>query len=223
MQTVMVDRYVGVRYNIKSAEDDFEIFDVEKDPRQAHNLAADPDMAAIQTQLKARALQARRPDPGAPRPYDKAPVPAVEPAALTKGKIRCRVYEGSWPWVPDFRTLSPVSTQMADRIDAALLPRKPNTGVAFEGYFHAPAEGEYTFFAASEGGSQVFLHDARVIDDDFARTGAEVSGTIRLAAGWHPLRVYTRQTSAKPRLTLEYSGPSIARQPIASTALAAAQ
>ena len=33
MQIVRLDHYLGVRYNIKSADDDFEIYDVTKDPK----------------------------------------------------------------------------------------------------------------------------------------------------------------------------------------------
>ncbi len=223
MQTVMVERYVGVRYAIKSANDDFEIFDVEQDPRQTRNLASEPGMARIQTQLKARALQARRPDAGAPRPYDSAPVPAIAAPALQEGKIRYHVYAGQWAWVPDFRTLQPASSGLAQTIDATVNPAKAGGGVAFDGYFHAATEGDYTFFATSDGGTQIFLHDARVIDDDFARTGAEVSGTIRLAAGWHPLRVYYRHGDKQAQLSLDYSGPAVTRRAIPATALAASR
>ena len=218
MQTVLVDGYVGVRYNIKSAADDFEIYDVEKDPQQSRNLAGQSGMAEVQRRLKARALQARRPDAGAPRPYDAALVPAVPQPQLQPGKIRYQTYDGQWPWVPEFRALRSAAGGATDKISAAVCANK--SGALFEGFFHAPADGEYTFVAASDGGAEVFLHDCRVIDDDFARTGAPVSGTIRLAAGWHPLRVYYRHGDAARSLSLEYSGPGIARRDIPADALA---
>lgn len=223
MQTVMVDRYVGVRYGIKSAEDDFEIFDVESDPRQSRNLAREPGFAAVQQQLKARALQARRPDAGAPRPYDAALIPPVNADPAVKGKIRYHVYEGRWPWVPQFATLAAKSAGLTDSINAEVCPDAPDGGASFDGYFRAPVDGDYTFVVSSDSGAAVFLHDCRVIDDDFARSGAAVSGTIRLAAGWHPLRVSYRHGSGPRRLSLEYSGPGLSRQVVASDALAAAR
>jgi hypothetical protein len=69
----------------------------------------------------------------------------------------------------------------------------------------------------------LFLHDSRVIDDDFGRTGAPVRGHVRLAAGWHPLRLYYRHANGEPRLHLTVSGPEAAGgqpQPISSEALA---
>lgn len=224
MQTVLVGGYVGVRYNIKSADDDFEIFDVEKDPRQTRNLAGEAGMARIQAQLKARALQARRPDPAAPRPYDTALIPAVAaPAALEVGKIRYRVYAGKWAWVPDFKTLESSSEGVAQAIDARVLPAGANGGAAFTGFFRAETDGDYTFFASSDGGTEIFLHDARVIDDDFGRSGEEVSGTIRLAAGWHPLRVYYRHGEKNARLAVDYGGPTTGRRAIPASMLAAAR
>lgn len=219
MQTLIVDRFVGIRTDIKSADDDFEIYDVEKDPQQARNLAGEPGMAEVQQRMKARALQARRPDASAPRPYDQAAVPAVAPGKLEPGRIRYQTYAGQWPWVPDYRNLKAAKTGASETISAAVCPEAPGGGALFEGYFHAPAEGDYTFIASSDGGSQVFLHDCRVIDDDFGRSGAAVSGTIRLAAGWHPLRVHYRHAQGARQLTLEYSGPGIARQIVPSGAL----
>ena len=222
MQTILVDRYVGSRYNIKSASDDFEIYDVETDPQQSRDLAGEPGMAEIQANLKARALQARRPDAGAPRPYDKAAVPAVVAPALQDGRIRYRIYEGRLPWVPDFRSLKPVGGGTTEGITADVCPAQPGGGAMFEGFFRAPTEGNYTFVASSDGGTEVFLHDCRVIDDDFARTGAEVAGTIRLAAGWHPLRICYRHAEGAARLSAEVSGPGIPRQPLGRGAIACA-
>jgi arylsulfatase A-like enzyme len=118
MQTLIIDRYVGVRYDVKAASDDFEIYDVENDPRQSHNLAGAAGMTAIQARMKARALQARRPDADAPRPYDHAAVPAVVPPALEPGRIGYQIYQGQWPWVPDFRSLKSTAGGTAEKISA---------------------------------------------------------------------------------------------------------
>lgn len=223
MQTVQVDGYVGVRYAIKSATDDFEIYDVEKDPRQARNLAADPALAAVQARMKARVLQVRRPDAGAKRPYDGAAVPAaVAPENVVAGQLAVAIYEGTWPWVPDFRALTPRARDAAKAVDPSVCPAKDGVGAAFTGWFHASSEGDYTFHVASDGGSALFLHEARVIDDDFARSGAEVSGSIRLAAGWHPLRVYYRHATGARSLAVEVTVPGGGRQPLHGALIGAA-
>jgi hypothetical protein len=125
--------------------------------------------------------------------------------------------------VPDFRTLKPSSEGVTQAIDGSVCSPAARTGAAFEGFFRAPSDGEYTFYTASDGGAVVFLHDARVIDDDFARTKAEASGTVRLAAGWHPLRVYYRHGEGARRFSIEYTGPGVERRAISGDALALAR
>lgn len=219
MQTVLVDGYIGLRYNIKSSQDDFEIYDVEKDPNQSHNLASDPSLASVQAKMKARVLQVRRPETSAVRPYDETPVPGAEiGGSLSSGKLDVALYEGTWPWVPNFRTLQASSHSVVENINASVCATKG--GAAFTGWFHATSEGNYTFHVTSDGGSALFLHDARVIDDDFARQGAEASASIRLAPGWHPLRVYYRRGQGAKSLAVEFTDPSGKRQRLEGEAIA---
>ena len=77
MQLIRTGNYVGVRYDIQSAADNFEIYDVSKDPQEIHNLADEPGMDTLDVWMKAHVLQMRRPNASAPRPYDNEPVPAV--------------------------------------------------------------------------------------------------------------------------------------------------
>ncbi|HUD45447.1 MAG TPA: hypothetical protein VMR33_01395 [Candidatus Baltobacteraceae bacterium] len=47
------------------------------DPHQDHNLGSDPDYAAPPAKARELVMEVRRPDPAAPRPYDKDFAPAV--------------------------------------------------------------------------------------------------------------------------------------------------
>ena len=67
MQVVYLSGYQGVRYDVRSPTDDFEIYDVLHDPQEAHNLAGKSSLAALQNQMKQRVLELRRPDTSAPR------------------------------------------------------------------------------------------------------------------------------------------------------------
>ena len=76
-------------------------------------------------------------------------------------------------------------------------------GVAFTGYFYAAQEGEYTFTLASDTGAMLFLHDIRVIDEPLKNPAGKFTGSVRLQAGWHPLRLYYRHAGgAKPHVEL---------------------
>ena len=96
MQVIRLNGLQGVRYNIASHADDFEIYDVANDLKEATNLALNPAYAGLQQQMKARVLQLRRPDASAPRPYDDELVPAVSVSPITSG-IEWKAYAQSFP------------------------------------------------------------------------------------------------------------------------------
>lgn len=220
MQQLRIGEYVGVRYDIKSADDDFEIYNAVTDPKESHNLAGQTDVAALQQQFKQLALRSRRPDPGAKRPYDGAMVPAVA-APKAQAGVRWQSYAGAFPWVPQFDTLTPTASGNALSLDLSVRPRDADVGLLFTGYIAAPADGEYTFTLTADTGALLRIHNATVIDADFGHApGAPVSGTIRLQAGRHPFRLaYARRTTGAPAMSLHWTGPGIADQPVPATAL----
>lgn len=220
MQALVIGDYVGVRYDIKKASDDFEIYDAVKDSKQAHNLAKRADMAALQKQFKETALQVRRPDEGAKRPYDDEAVPAVALAGGTQRGLNWREYAGKFPWVPQFEGLAVSGEGNADglKLDVA----KDAAGVRFDGFIEAPADGKYTFFLSADGGAELRLHEATVIDADFGYAGGrEVSAEIVLKAGKHPFHLsYARRAGAAgaPALQLSWSGPGIEKVVVPASA-----
>jgi hypothetical protein len=203
MQSIYLDGYKGLRYNIKSADDDFAIFDLAKDPREANDLAKDPAMMGLQARMKARVLQVRKPDPSAERPYDQANVPPV-PEPATAAGLTCSRYAGEWPWMPDFRTLTPESSKPATRIDSSGVQGGKAQGLAFDGFVRIPADGVYTFTLDADTGAMLFMHDIRVIDEPIRDSAGTHSGKVRLGAGWHPIRLYYRHAgSGEVRLSLK--------------------
>jgi hypothetical protein len=221
MQAVYAGAHKGVRYNTGSAQDDFEIYDTLNDPGEAHNLAQDPKFALLQAQMKARVLQVRRPDDSAARPYDAAAVPALTAVNAVSGELDFAVFEGDWPWVPEFGSIAPLREGRTNGFHLAVRPRDEHFGIAFRGFITVPVEGDYTFHLKSDSGAHLRLHEATVIDDDFGRTGQEVSSTIRLAVGAHPFRLYYRHGSGPRVLDLEASGPGMPRGAIAPTMVSA--
>jgi hypothetical protein len=173
-------------------------------------------MAELQRQFKETALRVRRPDAGAKRPYDEEAVPAVATAGGSRPGLNWRAYAGSFAWVPQFDGLSATGEGHADdvKIDVA----GGAAGVRFDGFIEAPADGRYTFFLSSDGGAEVRLHEATVIDADFGYAGGrEVSAEIVLKAGRHPFHLaYARRIGAAgaPALQLSWSGPGFEKRAI---------
>jgi arylsulfatase A-like enzyme len=241
MQAIRIGDYMGVRYDIKSPTDPFQIFRVDEDTHQATNLVAklpeqtarlgplsseNPDgdfFAKLEQQMQRQVLQARRPNVSAPRPYDLMPVPASRENVPTNGMVTYAVYEGNWPWVPEFSTMKPLKFGWSKGFDLDVRSRDEHFGILFAGYVHAPVEGNYTFFLNDDDGAILRIHDATVIDDDFNHLGwPGVSADIHLAAGWHSFRLYYRHGTGKPELSLKYAGPGFSERPIPLDELAPA-
>lgn len=216
MQTIRLGDFVGVRYDIQSPSDPFEIYNVKVDPKEVHNLAA--QMPGLDQRLHALAMESRRPNPSAPRPYDDELVPASTPGAVVAG-VEWRAYDGTFPWVPKFDTLKPAAIGRANRPS---LEEHSNGGLFFTGYLKIPRDGNYTFYLTADAGALLRLHDATVIDADYGYTGGkEVSGGIRLAAGLQPFRLYyTHKNGAAALLNFSWSGPGMAKAIIPDTAFA---
>jgi len=217
MQVLRMDDYLGVRYNIQSQSDNFEIYNVPADPQEIHNLAA--TMPALEQRMKDTVLQVRRPDAGAPRPYDNELVPAVTTATVVPG-VEWKAYEGDFPWVPDLEALKPIASGTAAHPDLAGRQSGDPVGMLWSGYFKAPQDGDYVFHLKTDSGALLRIHEATVIDADYGyAANTEASGSIKLQAGWHPFRIfYAHGTKGKPALEFSWSGPGIDEQPVPDAA-----
>ncbi len=203
--------YTGVRTNIRSHSDDFEIYQTDTDPKQAINLMGrSAFFTALQNAMKNRVLEIRQPNASAPRPYDTAPVHAVSvPASELEAGLAVASYEGTWPWLPEFRDLQPVATGSDSNFSVARLTRPSDAGLLFTGLIRIPAEGVWTFKIQSDSGAALRIHESQVIDDDFRHGAQEAGGTIRLAPGLHPFRLYYRSKGANPSLAVRWAGPDV--------------
>ncbi|MCB1209387.1 MAG: sulfatase-like hydrolase/transferase [Verrucomicrobiales bacterium] len=209
MQNIYLNGYKGVRYNVQSADDDFEIYDLAKDERELTNLATRSGMAELQAAMKARVLQVRIPNDSAPRPYDKAAVPAVLDAPSGASGLAWSLFAGEWPWIPDFRTLEATKGGESNKVELTMAPSSGAFGASFMGYFHAKQDGEYAFTLDSDTGAMLFLHDIRLIDEPLKSPAGSHSGSVNLKAGWHPMRVLYRHAGAQAarlKLTVQLAG-----------------
>ena len=212
MQAVRVGNYMGVRTQIASAQDDFQIYDVVNDPAEKNNLAA--SLPELQSVLKVLAVSGRPPGAGVMRPYDSATVPAsVPPAGLVNG-VRWKSYEGHFPWVPEFRDLLPNTVGSDTTFAPAKHAPNDNSGLFYKGFVQVPVAGDYTFYLTSDAGASLHIHDAHVIDDDFNHDGSEISGSMALAAGYHSYRLCYRHADAAHVLDVKWSGPNLTKQPV---------
>jgi arylsulfatase A-like enzyme len=182
MQMLREGNLVGIRYDIQSHDNDFEIYDVAKDPAQRNNLAS--SMTDVQRQMKDCVLQTRRPDPGAPRPYmDGLPIPASAPEGVRKPGLEVRMLPVDVPWPIDPRTvarLAPVITPAPSEIERLGALRQASV---MEGWVEVPKTGSYRFSLPHGVRATLRLHGAKVLDTDLGNGG----GCALLEAGYHPI------------------------------------
>ena len=212
MQMLRFGDTVAVRYDIRSAGDDFEIYDVAKDPGQRRNLA--PGNESLQQRLKAVALQGRMPDTTAARPYDNVLIPAVNTEQVRPG-LHMESYEVNSTWIPATQNLKPVATATVNTLEPASV--KGNM-VFMEGFIQVPVDGAYTFYLETEGKAFLRIHDAAVIDADYGYQPHQLkTSTLRLKAGYHPIQIYclAGKGNQKPNFQLQwsYDGSAIAHIP----------
>ncbi|WP_338288114.1 sulfatase-like hydrolase/transferase [Luteolibacter sp. LG18] len=215
MQVIRLGNLVGVRYAVKAQADDFEIYDVIKDPQQTKNLAGQNQ--ELQQEMKDKVLQLRRPLPAAKRPYDGELVPADKAGGKEPG-VAWRAYEAKFAWVPKFDSVVPVKAGVSARPEVAALTKQEDAGVLWSGFIQVPADGEYTFHCKADSGVVLRVHEATVIDGGFGSKAVDAEGRILLKAGPHAFRLYYTHGSGKPALDFEWSGPGIARQPVPAAA-----
>ena len=135
------------------------------------------------------------------------------------GGLQYAYYQGLWPALPNFESIEPVSSGVAPSIDVfSLRQRDDHFGIVYTGFVEVPTEGIYAFYLASDDGSQLFIGDTLLIDNDGQHGVAEKMGEVALQAGYHSIRIEYFEYGGGESLSLEYEGPGILKQPIPAEA-----
>jgi arylsulfatase A-like enzyme len=200
MQMLREGDLVGVRYDIQSHNNDFEIYNVAKDPAQRRNLAS--AMPGLQQELKNRVLQTRRTDPGTPRPYmDALPIPASAPGGVLKPGLEVRVLAVDVPWPVDpsaVARIAPVITAAPGEIERLGASRR---AAVMEGWVEIPKPGSYRFSLPDGIRATLRLHGTTVLDTDRGKGG----GGALLEAGYHPFALSVLLDPGSPKPDLSWS------------------
>ena len=196
--------YKGIRVDIKSADDDFEIYDVENDVDEGRNLAGTTsEMEQLQQKMKSHVLQIRRVNKSAPRPYDKALVP---PTSESDTDFTLRVIP-----LPEVSYVTSVD-EGASISDAKITIGASNDWVEFtaeepgiyelQGSLTALKDGRHTVKLETTAAAFVRLHSAHAIDIRKPDSSDKHTVNRKLAAGNHPVTVTVRVEEANTPVRL---------------------
>ena len=133
---------------------------------------------------------------------------AERPALVSDlSDLRYRFYRDTWDRLPEFDTLraEDEGTLEAGLIDLSPATRNESIGFVYEGSLLVPADDEYTFALAAEGGARLRIGDHVVIDHDGIHPLQQVKeGHVPLTRGLVPLRVDYLHRNGRPGLNLSW-------------------
>lgn len=121
-------------------------------------------------------------------------------------------YEGHWQKLPDFASLKPKATGESRGFDLTLARRQNDMAMRFEGYLTVNGDGEYRFHVNSDDGSQLFIDDKLVVDNDGIHAPTSKSGSVKLSKGTHKIVTTIFNGSGGVELHVDIEGPGLGRQ-----------
>jgi hypothetical protein len=205
MQLIRFDNLVGVRYDIQSSDDDFEIYDVVKDPKQTTNLATLSAFDKIQAQMKAKVLQVRRADAEAKRPYDDALIPAIALNKKLEKGLSWKFFAGHFPYVISEKGIKAQNSGTTPAIKGTEGPNQKGM-LLYEAYIQVPADGKYRFSLQASNKAFMRLHEATLFDADFNYTpNTTLTQDVYLKKGYHPVTIYLlKEPNQKSSIMLQW-------------------
>jgi len=147
-------------------------------------------------------------------PHDPATAADVKPG------IRAAYYEvDAWPRDRSLAKIEPVSRTIQPQISLDSRKRDRMFGFLFEGLFHAPRDGIYTFHMRAESGSELRIAGETIIDSRRSASTHSIPGHIALRRGWHPLHLRFIEYGHNDGLVLDWEGPGQTRTPVGAEQL----
>lgn len=140
-------------------------------------------------------------------------IPAIEIEKAQQG-IEYLYYEGDWNFVPEFESLKSVKSGFTSNFDFSPRNNEENFAFKYSGYIKIPKDGIYNFFTKSDDGSQLFIGDKMVVDNDGLHGAYEQEGVVPLRAGFHPIVVTFFEKTGGDKLEVYWKGPGLKKEQI---------
>lgn len=137
--------------------------------------------------------------------------------AITNG-VNYQYFEGAWSSLPDFSTLTPLSTGRLSSFTLSIAGRaSDNFGVRYTGFIKAFYDGEYTFYLTADDGAKFSIDGNFIVTNNCQ---SEQIGKIRLRAGYHPFVLDFFEAQITETLGFAWSGPNMTKRQLSGSMLA---
>ncbi len=144
-----------------------------------------------------------------------------EPIAEPVGEpgLQYHYYEANVDTTLDLALHEPARAGVSDGFTLPDDVRRDYFGLEFWGAIEVPSDGAYTFYTRSDDGSRLYIGDEYVVKNDYPHGATEVSGTIDLKAGRHPITVTYFESYVDETLSVSWEGPGLGKASIPAEVL----
>jgi len=174
------------------------------DPTEKSLLYKKPIRLDKSATLRVRAFKkGYRPSEEANSRYERVP--------LYRG-IHYRYYVGKWEQLPDFFQLMPADTGTIRHFNLEeIVTNKDHYALLMVGFFKVEEAGQYIFYCGSNDGSELYIDNTLLIDNDGLHGYKEKSNKIYLDKGLHRIEVRYFQGGGGQSLKVSWKGPGFAK------------
>ena len=145
-------------------------------------------------------------------------IAAVELDMPAQG-VNYSYYEDDWNFVPGFDSLKSIKSGVLSNFDFSPRNNEEYFGFRYTGFIKIPKDGVYNFFTKSDDGSQLFIGEKMVVDNDGLHGAYEQGGAIPLRTGFHPITVTFFEKTGDDVLEVFWKGPGVEKERIPESVL----
>jgi alpha-L-fucosidase len=147
-------------------------------------------------------------------------IPAAAMKSMPSGPgLNFSEYEGKWSMLPAFDSMKAAARGVANNFDISSKKGSDYYGFVFNGLIKIPTDGIFTFYISSDDGSQLFINDKLLVDNDGLHGMLEKENQAPLAKGYHRIKVLFFEKSGDDDLQLQWKGAGFKKQVIPASVL----
>jgi CubicO group peptidase (beta-lactamase class C family) len=106
-----------------------------------------------------------------------------------KPGLKYSYYEGDYNALPDFDKMTSVASGVCEVPDLTKASRVDYFALQFNGYVHIGKDGLYNLYTISDDGSQLYLNDQLIVDNDGSHGNFPAAYVLPLKKGYYALKV----------------------------------
>ncbi|MCZ4245693.1 family 20 glycosylhydrolase [Pedobacter punctiformis] len=141
---------------------------------------------------------------------------AITSNGFQKG-LKFSYYPKYYKSVTKIKETDRTDSAITAKIDIPVKEKAPSFGTKHTGYFYAPQDGIYTFYLKADDGSNLYMDQKLLIDNDGLHSAIEKSAQIALGKGYHPFELLFIEGGGGYTLQLEYSVGDGKRKPLSES------